>query len=110
MYEQFQTAIEELKDKIIRKQKRANDVRQWSHEEAQLRTELLRQGQQAELLQEFMDDFMKFEEIRTLKRLSEGVAEAEDVQRDYQAAIRFYTYLRDIMAEAAIQRHKKGEL
>jgi hypothetical protein len=109
VYEQFKTTLITLKDKLIHKQRHATSRSQWANEAAQLRTELLRQGSRAEDLQEFMSDFMKTEELRTLTCLSRNEYDADSVKRDYQASIRLYTYLSGIITEANIQKSKKGD-
>lgn len=117
MYEQFQTRIDILKNKLFQKRRNATLTkepdgwkRQFANEEARLRTEYLRQGDQAESLKEFLDEFMKIEELRTLCRLKAQEEDPHIVQGDYRAALRFYEYMTQVMTAAKVQRQKGEQL
>lgn len=117
MYEQFQTRIEKLKAHFVRSRQRATLdhgpiawKQQFANEEARLRTEYLRQGDQAESLKEFLNEFMKIEELRTLCRLKAQEEDPHIVQGDYRAALRFYEYMTQVMTAAKVQRQKGEQL
>ena len=68
----------------------------------------LERGQRADDLKEFMDEFLKDEERTALERLNTR-EDSDDIQRDYQAALRVYAHINQIIATAKNRRHKLQE-
>lgn len=72
--------------------------------------DLLTKGQQAEDLKSFLDDWLRIEEQTALKDLDSPTKSADDVKRDYQAAMRLYHYMTGIIEIAKQKRsNQKGE-
>lgn len=71
--------------------------------------DLIMKGQQAEDLKAFIDDWLKIEEQAALKDLDSPTKPADDVKRDYRAAMRLYHYMTGIIDIAKQKRNQKGE-
>ena len=71
--------------------------------------DLIMKGQQAEDLKAFLDDWLKIEEQTALKDLDSPTKPADDVKRDYRAAMSLYHYMIGIIDIAKQKRNQKGE-
>lgn len=71
--------------------------------------DIITKGQQAEDLKPFLDDWLKIEEQTALKDLDSPTKPADDVKRDYRAAMRLYHYMTGIIDIAKQKRNQKGE-
>ena len=68
-------------------------------------TKLLQRGQQAESLEEFIDEFMKEESKRALEGLS-GTQDLERIRCEWQSANRFAKHITDIIRIAKEKRDR----
>lgn len=67
---------------------------------------ILERGTRAEDLQEFLEEFMDIEKSDVLSRL-DSAADSYELQQEYKASMRLYTYLSRIITAA---KEKKIEL